>query len=170
MASRTRRTRVVLAVVALAVIGLGVWRGEAVYWLVTTRTVVTWYSPSVDIRTPEGVIQTREKHAARGIDRYSRWTGKAHGWSRNWYTETGKLRCETKLHDGGLVRLTAWRFDGSVDKQIRSTGPSNSNGSTPVEEKTKAPWWWGVTAQTEPTMPAWMKDDAKWAKALEEAR
>ena len=26
----------------------------------------------------------------------------------------------------------------------------------------EAPWLWGVTDQTEPSMPEWMKDDEKW--------
>ncbi len=33
--------------------------------------------------------------------------------------------------------------------------------------RARPPWLWGVTDQTEPTMPAWMKDDEKWAKARE---
>ena len=33
--------------------------------------------------------------------------------------------------------------------------------------KTKSPWLWGVTDQTAPSMPAWMKDDKQWQATLD---
>ena len=50
-----------------------------------------------------------------------------------------------------------WKLDGTVVYQRGADG----------EKRRAPPWLWGVTDQTEPTMPAWMKDDEKWQAALD---
>ena len=66
---------------------------------------------------------------------------------------------------GECVRVTKWRTSGSVLIQIRLV---DDNGeSIPKETNRAPPWLWGVTDQTHPTMPAWMKDDEQWQAALD---
>ena len=64
-----------------------------------------------------------------------------------------------------MYQRTEWSERGKVVRQYRQPG-----GARFPLRQTSPPWLWGVTDQSEPTMPAWMKDDEKWAKALEEAR
>ncbi len=153
MASRPRRARVVLAVIALAVIGLGVWRGEAVYWWVMTKRIPTGAWESWDM-----------KYEARGYTSRQRWaSGKKrwHGPAVHHFVETGLLWNKGSHRDGRWDHGTWWEFDGTVMKQVRH------DESGRPEEKTSPPWWWGVTDETAPSMPEWMKDDAKWQAALD---
>ncbi len=56
--------------------------------------------------------------------------------------------------------MTSWNADGTVNRQAFRSADGLE------EERDSPPWLWAVTDQTEPTMPAWMKDDAKWQATL----
>ena len=73
------------------------------------------------------------------------------------------------LNDESCWETTEWHPDGSVRHQRRLF--FDESGETVREQARESPpWWWGVTDQTEPTMPEWMKDDAKWQEALDSQR
>ena len=57
-------------------------------------------------------------------------------------------------------------MDGSVAEQNQAA----SIDGHPSMHREGPPWLWGVTDQTEPSMPEWMKDDAKWQVALDAQR
>ena len=62
-----------------------------------------------------------------------------------------------------------WDFDGKVRHQRWYVDEDGEVLLSQEEGRLKftPPWLWGVTDQTAPTMPAWMKDDAKWQAALD---
>ena len=94
----------------------------------------------------------------------------SHGLTVQYHVSTGFKAWEAEYSHGELVRRTTWNADGRVERQIageesrttRVRGMKRNRNflSTP-------PWLWGVTDQTAPTMPEWMKDDAKWQAALD---
>ncbi len=177
MASRPRRARIVLGVITLAVIGLGVWAWEPLYWWVVRKSVPRESLMPVmrwETSRPSGFRWVSERasnlrrHPYRGWDTVRRFgTDRTnHGPSVAWYLETGFKAFEQEWHDGEAIRTTYWNPDGSIAWQ--STGdtiwiPLMSEDP----DRTHPPWLWGVTAQTEPSMPEWMKDDAKWQAALD---
>ena len=67
------------------------------------------------------------------------------------------------------MRTIQWNLDGSIAWQTtRGTWPFWQLVFLASHEfTTESPWLWGVTDQTEPTMPEWMKDDAQWQAALD---
>ena len=148
-----RRAKLVLLVLAIALVGLGVWRGEPVWWWVTTERVYeqrAWASSSP--------VSLRE--FARGWYRVRRWGSdrSSEGPAVYWYGATG-FRAATVLYkNAGALQYTRWRPDGTVIWQIDGLNSAFRNSS---------PWLWGVTDQTSPSIPAWMKDDAKWQAALD---
>ncbi len=157
MASRPLRARVVLAVIALAVIGLGVWAWEPVWLWATTKRVFEESSCG--------------GKKIRGWHTVSRWTGDDLGF-RLFFVENGWLRAEG-TGDDPFERVTNWNMDGEVVHQAyavdydggvwtrsRRIVVTSMGGKGP-------PWLWGVSDQTAPTMPAWMKDNAKWQAALD---
>ena len=76
MASRTGRARVALLFVGCALVGLGVWRGEAVWWWVMTERVYA-----------EG---SEDNHEVRGWFSRCRWGEQSpHGPAEHWFLETG---------------------------------------------------------------------------------
>ena len=163
MVSRPRRARLVLGVIALAVIGLGVWRGEALYWWVMTHR---FYIESR--RSMISSIFSSRGPNMRGWMQVPQWS--AEGWpdsnhvrGATWYVDSGFKAEELSVRDSKLC-ITKWKPDGSVAEQYIGIQAGKD------QSQESAPWLWGVTDQTEPTMPAWMKDDKLWAKALEEAR
>ncbi len=141
MASRSRRARVALGVIALAIIGLGVWRGEALYWVVMTKRKLS--------------TNGRDSPPERGWATVTRWSGKVYGRYVIYYVETGFMATDGELNsEGNLVKYTHWNPDGTVVNQ--DWLPS---GELEMQFKEGPPWWWGVTDQTEPSIPAWRKDD-----------
>ena len=157
MASRTRRAKVALAAVALALVGLGAWRGEALWrWATTSRVYVERHRPFFSF-----FAFSWGGPKMRGWKQGALWPDS--GLGLLWYVDSGFKAEEYFIRDGN-VYITRWRPDGSVLRQDTGiqAGPDQSQ-ETP-------PWLWGVTDQTEPTMPEWMNDDEQWAKALEEAR
>ena len=150
MASRHRRARVALTVVALAVVGLGVWAWEPLYdWVSIERMLLDegFFEDGAKYVDDFGVFAG---HPARGWTMEDRWTGH-YVYLVGFYLETGM-----KSLEGEGERITVWRIDGAVAFQEGDDG----------EKRRSPPWLWGVTDETSPTMPAWMKDDAKWQAAL----
>ncbi len=147
----------VLLVLAVAVIGLGMWawldEGPLYWWVMTKRVCRSFKLEGSEIRGWDsmsrfeiGSAQTNLGHLGTGLF---------------WYTASGFLFSRREDSANGRIRATFWHEDGTVEKQM---------GTEISGRKTAPPWLWGVTDQTEPTMPEWMKDDEKWAEALEEAR
>ncbi len=156
VASRTRRAKVALLALTLALLVLGVWawvNGGPLWEWVMTETVPTHEFPN------------HLGHVARSVCIRQRWGGEV--LCRICYsTENGLIAiCAQKNTSGEWVE-TSWRFDGTVERQLLQ------HCGTPLsyELKTSPPWLLGVTDQTEPTIPAWMKDDAKWQAALDAQR
>ena len=156
MASRPRRARVALAVVALALVGLGAWRGEALWWWVMTERVPIDGSTSFK----RGDVTVYENELLRGFRKARRWSGRLHGPHEMWFLRTGYQSSRRWFEDGERTRWTNWEMDGAVRSQLWY-----ENGTR--KERHSPPWLWGVTDQTEPSMPAWMKDDEKWQAALD---
>ena len=91
------------------------------------------------------------------------WSGKVYGRYVIYYVETGFMATDGELNsEGTLVKYTHWNPDGTVVNQDWLPP-----GELEKQFKEGPPWWWGVTDQTEPSIPAWMKDDELWATALE---
>ena len=93
----------------------------------------------------------------RGWLRVNRWSGRVEK-ARLYYRNTGLMAVEATRDDGDALLTTAWREDGSVWHQV------------PPRTRTlpqSPPWLWGVTDQTAPSIPAWMKDDERWQAALD---
>ncbi len=158
-----RRAKLVLLVIAVAFVGLGVWawvdKGP-LYWWVMTRKVY-WESESDHGGVPAGPL--------RGWTYMIRWSEMGRPVRRTaWYVESGFKASEillefssTELRRPNRDRTTVWNERGLVTHQS-SFGPAGD-----FEGAIAPPWLWGVTDQTAPTIPAWMKDDAKWQAALD---
>ena len=147
-----RRAKLVLLMLTAAIVGLGVWHGEAVWWWVMTK------------RDP--CQNGSDGHEMRGWETVPRWEFLGtHRSAELWFAETGfkasKGEWETADRLAGF-RITVWNPDGSVKMQLK--------GLPRRDKKASPPWWWGVTDQTEPSIPAWMKDDEKWQAALDAER
>ncbi len=169
MASRTRRARVVLAVVAVAVIGLGVWAWEPVYWWVTTERVLHEDDGSGGTFRPLEDWEDWEDdpfwtdQPTRGWAHVHRWSGAGYGPGCIWYLSSGFKAVEgIAARDGAPGQVTYWKPDGSVLQQFIIGGTMQGS-----HFNRSPPWWWNVTDQTAPSMPAWMKDDEKWQRALD---
>ena len=157
MASSSRRAaRLTLAAVAVAVIGLGVWAWEPLYWWVITERVFTGHNDG-----DGGIV--------RGWYRIGRWSGREtrDGRAVTWFVSTGYRASETFFAGGfgRIGRTTIWKPSGSVQHQI---GPTQWPGVPGW--RTSPPWLWGVTDETEPSIPAWILDDERWQAALDAQR
>ena len=139
-----RRAKLVLLVLAVAFVGLGVLASQPVYWWVMTKR--QYY---------EIFYMGGRERGYQAVWRWGRQPGVAHGWGRSYNVDSGVLRGESYHENGLLLRETSWFHDGEVIHQLDE-----------AKSRWAPPWWWGVTDQTEPTMPAWMKDDEKWQAAL----
>ena len=145
MASRTRRAKVVLLSLGIALVALVALAWQPLYWLVTTeKRYMEW-----------------DYGQTRGWQRKDRWTDLIHLEER-FRVSTG-FKTLSWSNKSDLYVTTGWRMNGRLVGQWRIVG---TGGNSMFEERTMPPWW-GVTNQTEPSMPEWMKDDEKWAKALE---
>lgn len=79
---------------------------------------------------------------------------------------TGFKTMECVVEDIVPTRRTYWNEDGTVRYQERWRSDLD-HPDGPLLQRRAPPWWWGVTDQSAPTMPEWMKDDARWQAALE---
>ncbi len=156
MAGHPRRATVVLCVITLAVIALGVWAWEPVYWWVMTERVPIDGSTSFK----RGDVQVYENEPLRGFRRVRRWSGRPHGPHEMWFSRTRYQSSRRWFEDGELTRWTSWSMDGAVRSQSWYEDGTR-------KERHSHPWLWRITDQTHPTMPEWMTDDALWQAALD---
>ena len=128
---------------AVALVGLGLWAWEPLYWCVMTKKVTT--EPHITAFWGDHFVG----EPIRGFRWTNRWTDR---FVREvgWYGSTGFVALQWFAHPG----WTLWNPNGSIWMQS-----SDSSGL-----RRAPPWLWGVTDQSEPTIPEWMKDDAKWAR------
>ena len=146
-----RRARLVLLVLAVALAVLGLWRGEAVWrWATAERFYDDAAHWTLNVR---------------GYETSGRWWD--HRESIRWYTDTGFKAHEALYRDTLCVRETYWNTDGTVDYQTYEADAKARGQWVTHPTQTSPPWLWGVTDQTEPTMPEWMKYDAKWQAAID---
>ena len=147
-----RRAKLVLLVLAIAFVGLGVWAWEPVYLGVTTKHIWSEFR--------------QDGHAVRGWEWVRRWTLLSdHPKAMFWYVETGFKACA--YEHSPILCVTDWHVDGTVKLQQWTVPGGKPTRGRRIETKSTPPWRWGVTDQTAPSMPAWMKDDAKWQAALD---
>ena len=140
---RARRAKLVLFVLAVELVALGVWAWEPAWNWVTAHRVY---------------LQTGEEE--RGWFIYPS-TSFLRTLDVYWDRSTGFKIHEVRRSRAGIVHLTLWRSDGRVQSQaLRHARGAWAKRYSP-------PWWWGVTDQTEPSIPEWMKDNAKWQAALD---
>ena len=187
-----RRAKLVLLVLAVALVGLGVWAWEPVYWWVTTRRVYEtivldrfgpeqsgWWKGVMTRKAYETIVLDLFGAEARGWRIESRFSGDLLAGAY-WYPATGYKAHEYNFPKGH-TRSIVWGPSGSVELQLRSPSripdryrylhaPETLILGGVVKWKFSPPWWWGVTDQTEPSIPEWMKDDAKWQAALDGQR
>ena len=133
-----RRARLVLVLVVLPWLALGVFVWEPMYSWVTTKRIY--------MESGSG--------EQRGWYLVSRWDDKrTPGPFVVWYVESGyKVTEET-----APFARTIWNPNGTISTQVMADGTI----------KETPPWLWNSTDQTEPSMPAWMKDDEQWQRALD---
>ena len=155
MASRTRLAKVVLAVLAVAFVGLGVLAWEPVYWWATMKCFK--------------LERTQDGHRIRGWFFVQRWgPDEIERQHDLWYVENGRKAREGRRTNvvGGVA--TFWNVDGSVEKQTEFLpGFGGSNEFFRMTERTAPPWLADVTKQSAPSAPAWILDDKQWQAALD---
>ena len=123
MASRTQLAKVVLAILAVAFVGLGVLAREPLWWWVTTKR--------------EEVEYRLGGHPVRGWRRVHRWTGQQLEAEIH-YVENGFLAGRTHLT--GRLHAAGWRFNGSVSmRSYRNERPPFED--VPDQTEPTAPWW-----------------------------
>ncbi len=166
MGQGARRGKVVALLVALALVAVAVPLAEPVWrWVTTKRTASSQILPGGHLGHGESSLPGG--HLTRGYADVNRWGRESRLEETSWYVENGRKAFEQEWSDGEVLRRTDWDIEGKAFQQYRLFDDS---GNEAYQFRHSPPWWWGVTDQTEPSIPEWMKDDAKWAKALEEAR
>ncbi len=153
-----RRAKLVLLVLAFALVWLGVWawldEGPLWRWVMTDRVYVVDRPPGYSPR--------------RGWETVSRWSGEKHGRRVMFDPRTGWKIQEDRFADGVQLEISLWNGASLVRQAWRDDfGTKVAGSGVRTKKKTSPPWLWGVTDQTEPAMPAWMKDDALWQAALD---
>ena len=145
----SRCARLVLVVVLLGVVSVGVVAWEPVWQWATTknRYFEAWDSLGVSNKV-RGYRHDRIWGDPEEVTMFSAVRGKV------WYMHSGYLAQE--WHGPG--RMTWWEFSGELAEQWDDHGDV---------EISSPPWLWSVTDQTTPSMPAWMKDDEQWQRALD---
>ena len=146
------RAKLVLLVLAVALVGLGSLAWEPAYLWVTYES--RWFETRL------------ENHAVAERLRFHRWTGiplTRSPWSVGrvgWYRSTG-----FKAWQNGERGRTTWYPDGTLRLQFAWPGSREYRFSPPSTQS--LPWWWGVTDQTAPSAPAWVLADEQWQAALD---
>lgn len=141
MAPRARRALWIVTVLAMAVIVLGVFFGETVWLVATTRRVVY----------PEhGEPTLAHEGHIRGWYTVRRFGGEKHGLQVMFYEKTGFIAFEGFYDDGRPVRETHWNYHGKLIQQVRK-----DPGKPDAEWKSGPPWWWDKEDQVDPTAPWW---------------
>ncbi len=136
VAKSTRRARLILVGVVLALVAVSVPLAGPVWEWVTTKET--------------SKLETIDGHEVLWTRAASRWDAKGPGRVVSYYTENGFKRVEGEWRHGGIFHaFTMWNFDGTVRLQQRDPDKH------PRFSRQSPPWWWGVTDQTEPTAPWW---------------
>ena len=153
-----RRAKLVLLGLVIAVLALSLgfvvreWEHIWHWWtrtgLMAERTLVEYTHPTTRI-------------TVRGWSKTPR-IGGMKKWLESVRFYLNGFKHEELFTGPGVTRRTWWNPDGSVRHQSW-----HRLGESTEEQREKPPWWWGVKDQTAPSMPAWMKDDAKWQAALD---
>ena len=147
-----------LAIILLAVAALciSLWVGEGPLWRWVMTEVVVSLEDSSDL--PEEFTEVREWR------RQNRWNHTPIH-VQSYYVSTGYQASDVRWKNGEPYRGTWWFSDGRVVRQNRwgdqvekiTLMVTRKRGRTtvavPAESRGKAPWWWGVTNQTEPSAP-----------------
>ena len=153
-------TLILLAVAALLV---SLWVNQGPLWRWVVLETHVHHSP-------------RDGNAIRWVTTRSRWSkgkvGCAFRHSVGYYVQTGTKAGELRYDgDENLVLSTRWNFDGSIESQHRNMSLGQVSAGNYIwsggERQREPPWWNGVTEQTEPSMPEWMKADDQWQAALD---
>ena len=142
-----RRAKLVLLVLAVAIVGLGVRAWEPVCSFVVFEEVPCYRLSFGGVSTPPQPEDTR-----RGICVRNRWTHQRR-FETFWWAHNGFLATKHEYDGEELIRTTHWNADGSMH-----TEHWDEDGDLSIR---------GVPDQTAPSMPEWMKDDAKWQAALD---
>lgn len=156
----SRRARLTLAALVLAVAGLSVFVGRPLYqWAITQRLLVETrtFSPArEEFPLYEDAVSRGFKTVAR------RAPHDQHGIEKVWFVGSGFLASESWFENGDRIRHTQWRVDGSV---LHQTGPGPVESGF-LRRRVEPPWLWNVTDQRTPSIPAWMRDEERWRAAL----
>ncbi len=153
-----KRSHLALAAVLFCTLVLLVvlWANEGPLWQwLMTRTVYD-----------NGILNG---HEYRGWYTTKRWTHPPvkHGNHTTYFSENGLKASQIKWDNGVPLQKTTWNIDGSVKKQERPLKSrrrvvfrgvlteAQAAMMRGVELREYPPWWWGVTAQREPTSPWW---------------
>ena len=135
-----RRAKLVLLVLACAIVGLGVWRGAAVWWWATTKRVYEeWFNE-----------QEFGGHPVRGWKIMRRWGGESAVARIGFYAETG-MKAIHEVYEPSR-RITVWNIDGTVRRQGTLRRALGDLGGRTSEAP---PWQWGVTDRKRRDKPAW---------------
>ena len=142
-----RRAKLVLLALAVALVGLGVWRGEVLWeW----ATIGYYWSQ-----------QNLEGSSLAVLLKRNRWTGRHSDGGVAWFRSTG-----FRAYEIGEEGVTRWNPDGTLYVQQKLGDPVKLL-RTRDPFTIRPPWWWDMTDQTAPSAPAWILDDAKWQAALD---
>lgn len=135
--------RVAVIVLLLALVGVGVWKGEAVWWFVLTRQS-PFYGESRN--GSSSVVKFG------GYSSFSRWSDDAQllGESVDWYADSGYLHSRSFHRFDGSWRTTEWNADGTIRIQMDDL---HRGGFSATKGRTKPPWLWGEKDETSPTAP-----------------
>ncbi len=154
-----RRARLVFVLVVLGVVAVAIRLAEPVWWWVTHERVYTEY-----LGHP-GEPKSRGWHTC--LRRGQVEDTVSDGPFVLWHTDTGfkEREGENSREVRIFSRSTEWTKNGKVLVQVRAV--PRSGGGWRADHKKSPPWWWNVTDQTAPSIPAWMKDDEQWQAALD---
>ena len=147
MASRPRRAKVALLLVALALVAVAIPLAEPVWeWVMTERVG----GPA------EGHDFIAGATPLTGWHRVGRWGTREvlHGTSVSFYASNGYKFMESVHRDARCVRCTCWSDSGAVVWQSGEELGSRMTLDRP-------PWLWGATDQTSPSDPQWIAEHGK---------
>ena len=140
--------RAVLVGVAAAMVAVAIPLAEPLWlWITTVKVPLDEFFPRM-----RAVV---DGHDVRGWyrvkrDRFQR----RHGPGVWFYAENGRKAGESVWDDGQRLRVTYWRFDGSVMEQHSTRYRNRSWVSS--ESRSEPPWLWDVGEQRQPSAP-WLK-------------
>lgn len=148
--SLRRRIRIALLLAVCAAIVTAVIFRDAIWTVVMTKRV--W----IDGQAADG-------QATRGFRVEGRWGQELETYPcMMWYPNGIQERDEVKYQFGqGQFRGTYWDSTGTLVKQVEFL----HRGSDFLYRKAP-PWLWGFEDQQGSSMPEWMKDDARWQRAV----